>query len=252
VRRKLHRWGMFSLESGMNIRTLSRSVFATCIALSACSGGGGSGGGGTPPISGAPPIISFSHIFPQGDATAASGTAWDIVGVKTTLSGEAGDDAGQLYDTLRVDVTFAQDVSNALPALGAFLNSGSELGVGIALNTDDNAATGAFDTCNVTSQVTPFEYVIDPGQRYGRLADGNYTIASVGGPIYTGAPNPPEEALTTLAGHVFTQIFFLPALHVTGASSIPSIGIDVAALNGVAGVTDCVPLGNGEIYTNHE
>jgi hypothetical protein len=243
---------MFLLESAMNVRILSRSVFATCIALSACTGGGGSGGGGTPPISGAPPIISFSHIFPQGDATAASGTAWDIVGVKTTLSGEAGDDAGQLYDTLRVDVTFAQNIASSLPLPGAVLNNGAQLGVTIALDVDHNAQTGSFQTCNAGSGIKPFEFASDPGGEPDRLIDGNYTIESALGAIYSGSPNPPEEARVAVSGKVFSETFYLPAINVVSGVSIPRVGIDIAALNGTAGLTDCVPSGNGEIYTDQQ
>ncbi len=90
------------------------------LALAACGGGGGGGGGSTPAP---PPPITFSHSFPAGDAVAQKGTAWDIIGVTTTLTGQFGSGAGQLYDTLRVDTTFAQDISNALPAPGQSLIS---------------------------------------------------------------------------------------------------------------------------------
>jgi hypothetical protein len=251
TRRQLHGCGMFLLESAMIQRVLIRSLLGTSIALSACSGGGG-GGGATAPSQFPPPVISFNHVFPAGDATAAHGVAWDIVAVKTTLSERFGDGAGQLYDTLVVEVMFTQDISQALPSPGSVLLQGSQLGVGISFDTDNNSATGSFDSCDVGSNVTPFEYVSDAGLQYGRLADGNYTIASSGGPIYSGGSNPPEEAVTSVSGHVLTQSFYLPALHVAGGSSIPRIGLDVAALNGIAGVTDCVPVGNGELYTDHQ
>jgi len=236
----------------MNQRIVRSSLLCTCIALSACGGGGGTGGGGTPPTSGAPPIITFNHIFPQGDAAAANGVAWDIVGVRTTLSGPSGDNAGQLYDTLKVAVTFSQDVSSALPAPGSLLTSGGNLGVGISFDTDGNSATGGYETCDVGSHITPFEYIVEPGVGYGRLADGNYTISGTGGPIYSGDANPPEEAVTSVSGSVVTQSFYLPAIHVASGSSIPHIGLDVAALNGLVGLTDCVPAGNVELYTDHQ
>jgi hypothetical protein len=170
----------------MKAPILRSSVFGLMVVLSACGGGGGGGTSATP-SSAPPPVVSFSHVFPQGDATAVQGTAWDIVGVKTTLSGQFGDGAGQLYDTLRVDVTFAQNIANALPAPGQKLNSGAQLGIVISLGSVTNAANGAYDTCDVSSGVHPFDFVSDPGTSLGRLADGNYSIIdSSGGPIYSG------------------------------------------------------------------
>ena len=236
----------------MNHRILRGSLLSTCIALSACGGGGGTGGGGsTPPLHGPPPIVSFSHVFPQGDATAAQGVAWDIVGVKTTLSGQSGDNAGQLYDTLRVDVTFSNSIAAALPGPGSGLNDGSQLGVTISFDTDDNAKTGSYDTCNASSGVKPFEFASDPGSQAGRLFDGNYSIFDALGVVYSGSSNPPEEAVTSVSGRVFSETFYLPALKVASGSTVPKIGIDVAATNGASGLTDCVPIGDGEIYTDH-
>jgi hypothetical protein len=235
----------------MTTATLQRTVLASTLLLSACGGGGGGGNSATPSDT-PPPIISFSHVFPQGDATAAQGTAWDIVGVKTTLSGQFGDGAGQLYDTLRVDVTFAQNIANALPAPGQSATSGSQLGVTMSFDTDENASTGVYDTCNVSSGVTPFEYITSFGIGSPRLADGNYSIVSdTGGPIYSGTPNPPEEAVTAVSGRVFSQTFFLPAIDVAAGSSVPKIGLDVGAFNGLDELTDCVPIGNGEMFTDH-
>ena len=237
----------------MNHRILRGSLLSTCIALSACGGGGGTGGGGTtPPSPGAPPIVSFSHVFPQGDATAAQGVAWDIVGVKTSLSGQSGDNAGQLYDTLRVDVSFSQDISNALPLAGTSLSSGSQLGVAIQFDIDHNAQTGSFDTCSAASGIKPFEFVSDPGTDPGRLLDGNYTIESALGAIYSGSSNPPDEAQVSVSGKVFSAVFYLPAIKVSSGSSIPEVGLSVAALNSAGGTTDCVPIGNDEIFTNHQ
>lgn len=103
---------------------MKRRLFAfyplsVALALASCSGGGGSAGGGPGMPTGAPPVITQSYTFAPGHATAAPGdTAWDIIGVTTTLSGQFGSGGGNAYDTLRVDVTFVQDISNALPAPG--------------------------------------------------------------------------------------------------------------------------------------
>ena len=145
-------------------RRLGRAIGIACFALIGCGGGGG---GGDPAPGNRPlPPITFSHIFPQGDASAAQGTAWDIVGVKTTLTGQSGDTVTELYDTLRVDVTFAQNISNALPAPGTSLNSptGTQLGVAIGLDTDHDKSTGSLQPCDIASSSTPFEFSSDAGR----------------------------------------------------------------------------------------
>lgn len=223
------------------------------LALAACGGGGGpgggGGGGGTPPP---PPVITFSHTFPAGDAVAQKGMAWDIIGVTTTLTGQFGSAAGQRYDTLRVDTTFAQDISSALPAPGQPLSGGPELGTHVAINADGNTSTGSYGTCSPAVSVTPFEYITDQGNDPSRLLDGNYNIIGPGGgPLSQGGSNPPDEAVTVVSGHVLSQTFFLPAIGVTSGAAIPHIGISVAALNGAdLNATDCAPGGIQEIYTD--
>ncbi len=230
---------------------LGSSAATLSLALAACGGGGGSGGGGggAPPP---PPVITFSHTFPAGDAVAQKGTAWDIVGVTTTLTGQFGSAAGQQYDTLRVDVTFSQDISNALPPNGQPLGGGTELGIHIAINSDGNISTGSYGTCSPGTTITPFEYITDQGNDPSRLSDGNYNIIGPGGgPLSQGGSNPPDEAVTAVSGHVLSQTFFLPAIGVNNGTAVPHIGISVAALNGAdLNATDCVPIGIQEIYTD--
>jgi len=231
----------------MHRRDVLGSLAATLsLALAACGGGGGSGGGGggAPPP---PPVITFSHTFPAGDAVAQKGTAWDIVGVTTTLTGQFGSAGGQRYDTLRVDVTFAQDISNALPAPGQQLALGSQLGTQLGINSDGNTSTGTYPGCTNLG-LTAFEYITDG---VSRLSDGNYGIKGSGGLISSGGSNPPDEAMTNVSGHVLSQTFFLPALGVASGANVPHIGIIVAAFNGLDPVaTDCVPSGVAEIYTD--
>jgi hypothetical protein len=190
-----------------------------------------------------------TYTFPSGDATAAPGaTAWDIVGVKTTLTGQFGNANGNSYDTLRIDVSFAQNVSNALPAPGQPLSTGTQLGIDIALDTDGNPNTGYTGGCDTANPLKPFEYTTDPGNDPSRLADGNYTILLNGNPIATGGENPPAEAMTSVAGNVMSETFFLTALGVHSGSAPPKIGVGVASFNGAlinmgtTPATDCVPI----------
>jgi len=215
------------------------------LTLAACGGGGGP----TPsPTVTAPPVITKSYSFPAGDATASSGaTAWDIVGVTTTLSGQFANAGGDSYDTLRVDVTFAQNISDALPAPGETLSSGNQLGVSVALDTDDNVNSGSTRACIISRQL-PFEYTTDQGNNPNRLADGNYNILMGGEPIENGGNNAPSEAMVSSSTNTLSETFFLTALGVHAGSEVPKIGVAVAAVNGTemnasgVGDTDCVPI----------
>jgi hypothetical protein len=226
-------------------RAGSVAVFASFV-LAACSGGGGP----TPsPAVTEPPVVTKSYTFPAGDATASSGaTAWDIIGVTTTLSGQFADAGGNSYDTLSVAVTFAQNIANALPLPGQMLTSGTQLGVGIAFDTDANPNTGYTKSCNTNSPLSPFEYTTDQGNDPSRLSDGNYSILSQGAPIYSGSSNPAAEAMVNVSGNVLSETVFLTAIGVHAGQSAPKIGISVAAGNGTfdnasgVGDTDCVPM----------
>jgi hypothetical protein len=194
-----------------------------------------------------PKPIVVSTTFPSGNAKpVGGGTAWDIVGVTTTLYGQFHYASGNAYDTLRVDVTFAQNVANALPAPGQAPSSPSQLGMTVQLDTGTN---GFFETCSQVPGSTPFQFRSDDSN--ARLSDGNYSIDDESGPIYTGPSNPGSEAQTTVSGNVITQIFYLGTIGVNAGPAVPNIKIGVAAVNGtLAGATDCVPSGNGEIDAN--
>jgi hypothetical protein len=215
----------------------------------ACSGGGG--GGGSPTATPPPPVV-VSRTFPSGTAVAAGGgTAWDIVGVKTTLTGQYADAGGNSYDTLRVDVTFTQNVANALPAPGQPLSGLNQLGMSVGIDSNGTPNSGVFKTCYSTNSLLPINYASDEGNNPNRLADGNYSIIGPGGPIYSGSPNPPAEAQVSIAGNVFSETFYLPSVNVFDGKSVPHIGIIVAAGNGSEnGETDCVPSDGSLIFTD--
>jgi hypothetical protein len=132
------------------------------------------------------------------------------------------------------------------------LDSGSQLGIAVQFDVDHNAATGSFNTCNVSSGIDPFEFTSDAGTQNGRLKDGNYSIFNGLGAIYSGSSNPPEEAVVSVSGNVLSETFYLPAINVNSGSKVPRIGLNVGALNGSAGLTDCVPSGNDEMFTNSD
>jgi hypothetical protein len=196
-----------------------------------------------------------TRTFPANVAVAAGGgTAWDIIGVKTTLTGQFQNAGGNSYDTLRVDVTFSQNVANALPLPGQPLSGLNQLGISIGLDTDGNPNTGTFKTCNLSIPLTPFEYSTDQGNDPSRLTDGNYSIiGSDGAPIYSGSPNPPAEAQVGVSGDVVSETFFLPSIGVTTGKTVPRVGVEVISVNGFETLyTDCVPSGTSgvEIFTD--
>lgn len=224
-------------------KVIPSSNVLMCFLLAGCSGGGGntpSAPSATPP----PPIVR-NYTFAPGRASAPNGgIAWDIIGVKTTLTGRLGGGFGNAYDTLQVDVTFAQDVSKALPAPGQPLDSsGNQVGVAIGFDSDNNLNTGNFADCRQNANFTSFEYLVDVGVNPNRLSDGNYSIIGPSGiPIYSGSPNPSSEAVASVSGNVISETIFLTAINVASGSAIPKFGIFVAASNGKgATLTDCVP-----------
>jgi hypothetical protein len=202
-----------------------------------CSGSG-SGGPGAPPAS--PPPIVVNATFPAATATAAGGgTPWAITGVRTTLTGSGADAYGSPYDTLAVAVTFAQDVSGALPAPGSKLAKPGQLGLTVGLRT---RGSGGIGDCR---GVLLFDFSSDPGSEPARLLDGNYNILSgaEGVPLQSGIAggNPLDEAVTTVAGHVIVQTFRLLAIDGL-AGGVPDIGVGVGSFNGASTApTDCVP-----------
>ena len=207
------------------------------LAISGCGGGGGSsGGGGFQP----PPPITVTRSYPAGRATPTNGgTAWNIVGVTTILTGQFGSPSTGLYDTLTIKTTFTQDVSNALPPPGQTLNLPAELGVGVAFNT--GGASSGFKGCPST-EVQGF--VIDGSVRN---PDGSYNVFGTNGQV-TGV-----EVPTSASGHTVTQTLPLGAIGVFDGQNVPTFGVVVQAVNGAPGplgITDCVPPDGSQIPVN--
>ena len=227
----------------MKSSPINLTVILSTLALSSCSGG--ASGSGPAQMATPPPPIVKSFSFSAGKASATVGTAWDIIGVQTTLTGRFANGGGNSYDTLKVDVIFSQDISNALPLPGAALTQANQVGVVIGFDSDNNLSTGSFLSCDTTNRnLTPFEYFTDQGNGPTRLFDGNYSIIGPSRtPISSGPnPDPASEAVVSLNGSVFTETFFLPAIDASAGSAIPKFGIDVSAFNGKNdGATDCVP-----------
>jgi len=222
----------------MRVRYLG-FIFTAAALFAGCSGGGGAGPAPAPTP---PPPIVVTATFPAVAATAAGGgTAWAITAVRTTLTGSGGGADGSPYDTLQVAVTFAQDVTGALPAPGAKLAGPAELGIAVGLATRGG---GGISDCRGTPL---FDFASDPGAVPARLLDGNYNILSgaQGVPLQSGLPggNPTDEAVTTVAGHTIVQTFRLLAVDGLAQGAVPHVGVGVGSFNGSGSTepTDCVP-----------
>jgi hypothetical protein len=204
-------------------------------AVTACSSGGGS----STPQATAPPPIVVTHTYPANVAApSGGGTAWDITQVTTTLTSVEPGAAGNLYDTLQINITFQQDISSALPAPNTRLTGGTQLGVGTAFDPTGNGK-GTIQGC-ATAGTTPFTYATDEGNFLGRLSDGNYALLDSNG-VQGG------EATTSVAGHILTQVYKLSAVGVTGPHT-PSLKVQFLVFNGLGqSVTKCIPIDGSEI-----
>lgn len=201
--------------------------------LAACSGG--TGGTGSSELAQPPNNIVSTISDPAGDASATAGVAWDIVGVQTTLiEGPFKNE----YVTLQIAVTFAQDVSNALPAPGQALRGYPDrLGVEILLNIDGLDSTGTPGyACSSGPNIPGVDAVLDAGGYGGRLADGSYAILDNKGVLR-------DEAGASVSGHTITYLINLAAWGVP-TTGIQKTKIAVIAFNGFGqdGLeTDCAP-----------
>jgi len=213
--------------------------------ITGCGGGGGGGGSPSPPTASTPTPIIMDHPAAAGDTFSKSGTAWDIVDVKTTLYGISDNPNPSAYTYLKVDVTFAQDISSALPLPGQALALGSQLGVGVVISNSPPAA----------ASVAPFSCLTQSGQNFNfsssgspRLTDGNYDIVNGADHNVSQPGNLTTEAQTTVLGNVFSQTFRLGVIGVAETPTAPLLGVSINSANGNAipsiaffTETDCVP-----------
>jgi hypothetical protein len=201
----------------------------------ACSGSSTSNSGASG-LAIPPNNIVSRTADPVGDTIASGGTTWDITEIQTTLvEGPFRNE----YVTLQVAVSFAQDVSNALPAPGQDLvNHQNALGVEILLNIDGNTGTGIPESaCSSTPNIPGVDAAVDAGGYSGRSANGSYPILDTRG-------LKKDEAPISISGHTITYSIDLAAWGVP-ATGIQKTTISVIAVNGSgpggSSTTDCAP-----------
>ncbi len=219
-----------------------KTIVLSYAAISLLAGCGGGGGGGKPPTVSTPAPIVLNHVLPAGDTFSTAGVPWDIIGVQTTMFESAQNPSPNTYDSLQVSVTFSQDVSSALPAPGASLTLGSQLGVGVIINTAPatSLSTAPYD-CAIQNNAN-FNY---GSYAASRLSDGNFAILDSGGSPVNQQNNPTTEAQTIVAGNTMSETFRLGVLGLPESGVAPLLGVAVNSANGISnnnfGKTDCAP-----------
>ncbi|HEV3156610.1 MAG TPA: hypothetical protein VGZ00_04625 [Candidatus Baltobacteraceae bacterium] len=218
--------------------------------LSACSGGGGGGGALVPQPCNLLPPITTNYPNPVGITTAGTGTAWQVTNVSTALTEDPTycNLGTRTYEDLTVNVTFAQNVSGALPPPGTTLSLPTQLGVAIGIDSDSNPKTGNYAGCN-SRGINDDENLSDVGS-YGLgigAAPGGGDTFSVLGPL--GIVGSEETAFAS--GNTFTARFFLVGNSETNMAN-PTFRIDLGVVNGSpngTSATECVPA-NAEFGVN--
>jgi hypothetical protein len=210
-------------------------LLATATALSSCSGGSNSTNDYAGDLAIPPNNIVSTRVDRIGDASAAIGSPWDITQVQSTLvEGPFRNE----YVSLQVSVSFAQDVSTALPPTGQpLIGHPDRLGVELLLDIDGSAGTGISErVCSSTPNVGGIDAFVDAGGYNGRNTDGSYPILNTSGLRVDDAP-------VTVSGHTITYSIDLAAWGVP-ATGIPKTKVSVIAFNGsgAGGIaTDCAP-----------
>lgn len=223
---------------------LRASMILVVVLLAAACGSTG--------IGGLLATVTSSYADPTGDqSTTAGGTQYDVIRMITRRIDNA--PAGS-YDTLQVELTFAQAV--LLPAGGSDPDvGGTQLAPYVAFDVDRNPATG-FGVLNCapsggtggsgTWTGTEFALAADTAASgFQRLANGNFRVVESTGLTTVG------EATVSVSGTVLTINVPLSALGgddgVTNAAS--TIG---TRFGGTYTYTDCAPNPTGAVITSEK
>jgi hypothetical protein len=216
----------------VNIRSIAAAV--TCALLVACGTVG----------PGQLATVTNTYTEAAGDVnSSASGTQYDVTKLVTR---RIDNPPFGSYDTLQIEVTFAQNV--VLPAPGGPPDSaGTNLTLQVGLDTDQNPTTGTTLNCpagNGGNGSWPGNdyYVLESGQPgQGRLPNGNFVVQNAAGTAV-------GEAVVSVSGKVLTMNI-----------SLSTLGGDdgIAEVRGAFGnffsttwnYTDCAPNPLGSVVT---
>jgi hypothetical protein len=211
----------------VNIRSIAAAV--TCALLVACGTVG----------PGQLATVTNTYTEAAGDVnSSASGTQYDVTKLVTR---RIDNPPFGSYDTLQIEVTFAQNV--VLPPPGSVPDISNDLTVWIGLDTDQNPTTGTTLNCpagNGGNGSWPGNdyYVLESGQPgQARLPNGNFVVQDAAGTAV-------GEAVVSVSGKVLTMNISLSTLG--GDDGIAEVR---GRFGNGANYTDCAPNPLGSVVT---
>jgi hypothetical protein len=179
-----------------------------------------------------PVPIFTTFTVPAGDTEPipAFGTTWDVLSVTTNRTGPP----GSTYTNIGITLTFLQaNAFASLPVPGGSIGaSGTQLGIEIGFDADQNNSTGTTLICNGFTYGTGFDHAIDGGNILNRLADGNFAVTTIPAVVMTG------EAAVSGSGNIVIISVPISALGGTGQTNMV---VGILNSSGANPVTDCVP-----------
>lgn len=186
------------------------------------------------PANNPPPPVNTTFTVPAADIepVPASGTPWDVLSVTTSRTGPAG---SATYTNIAITINFAQaNAFAALPAPGSIINgTGTQLGIVVGFDADQNSATGTSASCNGFTYGTGFDHAIDGGAVLTpRLADGNFQIFTEPAMAIAG------EATVSGSG---SQVIINVPISALGGTGQTNMFVAIVNTPALSGITDCVP-----------
>lgn len=187
-------------------------------------------------------LATITSTFADGTGDTAPGAPSVVYDITQVLSRRMDTVPFGAYDTLQVEITFAQTVVLSPPG-GSGDVAGTQLQFGLILNTDQNNSTGGTWGCDALGLYQGVEYFVDSTFVSGRLPNGNYAIRqNVAGFPQTG------EASVSASGTVLTVTVPLAALGNDDGATF--LGVWAGNRNGgTPNTTDCAPAPTNYVVT---
>jgi hypothetical protein len=188
-------------------------------------------------------LATITSSFAEGTGDTASGAPPTVYDITKVVSRRIDHSPFGSYDTIEVELTFAQSV--VLPAPGSSPSStGAQLAFDLGFNTDLDNTTGAVLSCGSLGSWNGIDFfVVGEGGGFGpRLLNGSY-------PIVDSSFVPTGEAAVSVSGSVLTITVPLSALG--GDDGQTYLGVFAGNRNGgTLHETDCAPQPPGAVVTS--
>lgn len=187
-------------------------------------------------------LATITSAFADGTGDTAAGAPSVVYDIAQVVSRRMDTPPYGAYDTLQVEITFAQPVVLSPPG-GSGDAAGTQLLFGLVFNTDQNTGTGGTWGCDALGIYQGVEYFVDSTFVSGRLPNGNYAVRQ-------NVPTFPQtgEATVSPSGAVLTVTVPLAALgNDDGATGV---GVWVGNRSGgTPHTTDCAPAPTSYVLT---